>query len=55
MMVQQCLMAEKGLTCEKALELALVIESVEKDTKEIKIAQWEAFSSKRCVLVPHSP
>ena len=32
--IQQHLLAEKGLTYEKALELALVIESAEKDTKE---------------------
>ena len=37
------MLAEKGLTYEKALELALVIESAEKDTKEMKIANGKPF------------
>ena len=43
--IQQRLLAEKGLN-EKALELALVIESAEKDTKEMKIANGKPFPAR---------
>ena len=42
----QCFLAEKGLTYEKALELALVIESAEKYTKNVKIANGKPFQKK---------
>ena len=44
--IQQRLLAEKGLTYEKELELALVIESAEKDTKEMKIANRKPFPAR---------
>ena len=44
--IQQRLLAEIGLTYEKALELALVIESAEKDTKEVKIANGKPFPAR---------
>ena len=43
--IQQRLLAE-GLTYERALELALVIKSAEKDTKEIKIANEKPFPAR---------
>ena len=35
--LQKCLLAEKGLTFKKAVELAKVIEAVDKSTKEMKV------------------
>ena len=49
--VHQSSLADKGLTYEKALELALVIEYAEKDTKEMKIANGKPFPA-RCLSVP---
>ena len=37
---------KRGRTYEKALELALVIESAEKDTNEMKIANGKPFPAK---------